>query len=122
MDNTFFMDGIKSICYMRHIVKNPEKIKGLRKKFLDVIKLLKPIGKTVFRGSNSVFSTSLYDCVMIGVTHNLNHYKRQDAATMEARVKALKQSEAFKKASGSASASKSRIIKRIDVALEIFNA
>ena len=108
--------------YMRYAVKNPNKIPQLEKLFYDVIEILKPIGKDVFRGSNSVFSTSLYDCVMIGISSNIEKFKKARTDEVIAKIDELKQSDAFKKASGSASASKSRILKRIEVASEIFNA
>lgn len=106
--------------YMKHAVRHPELIPALEKAFLSVIKILKPIGKDVFRGSNFVFSTSLYDCVMIGLSKYLQHYENERTDLLIGRINELKESESFKKASGSASASKSRIIKRIEVAENIF--
>ena len=106
--------------YMRGAVLKPEKIMNIEEKFLDVIGLLSPIGKSVFRGSNNVFSTSLFDCVMIGLTRYISHYKKQRTDQIIAKIEELKISPNFKKASGSASASKSRIMKRIEVAEEIF--
>ena len=105
---------------MKYAVKHPELIPTLEKSFLSVIKILKPIGKDVFRGGNFVFSTSLYDCVMIGLSKHLQHYENERTDLLIDRINKLKESESFKKASGSASASKSRIIKRIEVAEDIF--
>lgn len=106
--------------YMKHAVKHPELIPTLEISFLSVIKILKPIGKDVFRGGNFVFSTSLYDCVMIGLSKHLQYYENERTDLLIDRINKLKESESFKKASGSASASKSRIIKRIEVAEDIF--
>ena len=106
--------------YMRDAVKDPSKISMLEPKFIQTIELLDPIGKDVFRGSNHVFSTSLYDCIMVGITKYYDQYKELRTDQIIEKIKKLKDSESFKKASGSASASKSRIIKRLEVAEEIF--
>lgn len=106
--------------YMKQAVKNPKKITQLENSFNDIINILAPIGKDVFRGTNHVFSTSLYDCLMIGIYKNLTRYKSERTDIVINKIKELKESESFKKASGSASASKSRILKRIEVAKEIF--
>jgi hypothetical protein len=106
--------------YMKTAVANVENIQNLEKAFKETIKILSPIGKDVFRGSNNVFSTSLYDCVTIGISKYLQRYSTERTDVIINKIEELKKSENFKKASGSASASKSRIIKRIEVATEIF--
>jgi uncharacterized protein with ParB-like and HNH nuclease domain len=106
--------------YMKAAVSNPSKIAILEKSFMETLKILAPIGKDVFRGSNNVFSTSLYDCVMIGITKYISKYKTERTDQVIDKITELKTSDSFKKASGSASASKSRILKRIEVADEIF--
>lgn len=106
--------------FMKYAVKNIELIPTLEKSFLSVLKILKPIGKDVFRGNNFVFSTSLYDCVMMGLSKNIEYYEKERTDLLIEKINKLKESEDFKKASGSASASKSRIIKRIEVADSIF--
>jgi len=106
--------------YMREAVKQPEKIGHLETLFNEVVSILNPIGKEVFRGTNRVFSTSLYDCVMIGISNNIKVYKLMRTDNLIAKINELKESPNFRKASGSASASKSRILKRIEVANEIF--
>ncbi|MGN6266023.1 MAG: DUF262 domain-containing protein [Ginsengibacter sp.] len=106
--------------YMKEAVKDSSKIPGLEKLFNRVINILKPIGKDVFRGSNAVFSTSLFDCVTIGIGKYIDTYEKERTDLIIARIEKLKASESFKRASGSASASKSRIIKRIEVADEFF--
>ena len=108
--------------YMKNIVRNPEIIETLEKSFNDVVNILYPIGMTVFRGSNNVFSTSLYDCVMIGLVMNLEKYRLKETQVVTNKIKELKESDSFKKASGSKSASKSRVQKRIEVAKEIFGS
>tara|TARA_R100001369_G_scaffold90343_1_gene129225 strand:+ start:7668 stop:8648 length:981 start_codon:yes stop_codon:yes gene_type:complete len=107
--------------YMKKTVSDPGRIPHLMESFENLVNLLHPVGKEVFRGSNNVFSTSLYDCVSIGLTKYYSKYKDVRTDELIDKVKQLKESESFKKASGSASASKSRILKRIDVADEIFS-
>lgn len=106
--------------YMKNAVSQPEKIEGLETKFNNIIDLLHPIGKTVFRASNNVFSTSLYDCIMIGLAKHYDSYVTKTTPEIIAKISELKESPNFKKASGSGSASKSRILKRFEVADEIF--
>tara|TARA_R110002050_G_scaffold294844_1_gene453102 strand:- start:1350 stop:2450 length:1101 start_codon:yes stop_codon:yes gene_type:complete len=106
--------------YMKKAVSDSERIPQLQVKFEEMVELLHPVGKEVFRGSNNVFSTSLYDCVSIGITKYFEKYKNVRTDELIEKVNQLKESESFKKASGSASASKSRILKRIEVANEIF--
>lgn len=106
--------------YMKFAVRHPEKIPQLEKQFEGVLKILKPIGKDVFRGRNYVFSTSLFDCIMVGLSNNIEFYSKERTDLLLEKIDKLKENEAFKKASGSASASKSRILKRIEVANEIF--
>jgi hypothetical protein len=106
--------------YMKIAVAQPENISKLESVFLETVKILAPIGKDVFRGSNNVFSTSLYDCVTIGISKYLGRYSKERTDVIIKKIEELKASDNFKKASGSASASKSRIMKRIEVADEIF--
>lgn len=106
--------------YMKIAVSQPENIPPLEKAFVESLKILSPIGKEVFRGSNNVFSTSLYDCVTIGISKYIGRYSTERTDVIIQKIQELKASENFKKASGSASASKSRIMKRIEVADEIF--
>lgn len=106
--------------YMKGAVGKPENIPDLEDKFNNIVDLLHPIGKIVFRGSNNVFSTSLYDCIMIGLEKNYAFYSQAPTPQLIEKIDALKESSDFKKASGSASASKSRILKRFEVAEQIF--
>jgi hypothetical protein len=106
--------------YMREAVKQPERIKGLETRFNKVVQILKPIGRDVFRGGNAVFSTSLFDCVTIGIGKYVEVYEKERTDLTIERIEKLKQSDSFKKSSGSASGSKSRITKRIEVAEEFF--
>lgn len=106
--------------YMRIAVTQPDKIHELESVFQETVRILAPIGRETFRGSNNVFSTSLYDCVTIGISKYISRYSSERTDIIIQKIDELKQSHNFRKASGSASASKSRIMKRIEVADEIF--
>ena len=108
--------------YMREAVKNSNNIKRLEVYFNDIVNILSPIGKDIFRGTNHVFSTSLYDCIMIGISRNIDRFKNERTFIIKEKIEELKNSESFKKASGSSSFSKTRILKRIEVAEKIFGA
>ena len=97
--------------YMREIVKDSKKIPYLEKTFLRLIKILKPIGRDVFRGVNHVFSTSLFDCVSYGIAHKIDVYENERTDKIIDKIKLLKNDDDFKKSSGSAAASKTRILK-----------
>lgn len=108
--------------YMKYAVANPGRIESLERVFREVVLILAPIGKDVFRGANNVFSTSLYDCVMMGISNNIERYRKERTDKVIEKIETLKNSDNFKKASGSASASKSRILKRIEVSNEVFGS
>lgn len=106
--------------YMKNAVGKQDKIDDLKHRFDNAINLLHPMGFLIFRGTNKVFSTSLYDCIMIGIDKYYSHYSKAKTEQILEKIESLKNSPDFKSASGSASASKSRIIKRLKVAKEIF--
>lgn len=58
---------------------------------------------------------------MHGIAKNIDKYESCRTDEIIEKINKLKESENFKKASGSSSASKSRIAKRIEVAREIFD-
>ncbi|MFZ3059944.1 MAG: DUF262 domain-containing protein [Candidatus Methanoperedens sp.] len=109
--------------YMKIAVANKDfDFVGLEKLFDRTINLLNPHGPDVFRGINGVFSSSLYDAITIGVALNIDYYEKTDSKELTERITKLKNSEDFRKYSGTASNSKYRVIGRIKVATEIFKA
>lgn len=88
--------------------------------FEDVIHLLSPHGKEIFRfnGSN-LFSPSLFEAITIATSTFYKFYHDKPTLLQE-RIGILKNDEFFKKYSGSASGSKQRAKKRIQRAIEIF--
>lgn len=106
--------------FMKNIVKIPEKIKDFKDIFRRTIFLLNPIGKESFRGSNYVFSTSLYDGITIGIAQNIEKFESRDTSYLISKINKLKKSDEFKKASGSAANSKTRIQKRLIISNKLF--
>ncbi|XXM70825.1 DUF262 domain-containing protein [Lysinibacillus sphaericus] len=90
---------------------------GTLKRTIDV---LVPLGPGIFRFSNNQLSTSLIDAIFIGVSTNIDKYEKMETRKISEVVKTLKEDETFRKYTGSASSSKSRIIKRMSRAMEIF--
>lgn len=65
--------------YMRDAVNNNSyNYFDLEQRFNEVVSILKPHTKTIFRHSNAEFATALYDTIMIGVAENINKYKNPD--------------------------------------------
>lgn len=106
--------------FMKEIVEKPESIPEYKSIWNRTINLLKNIGKDSFRASNGVFSTSLYDGIMIGVSQNIEKYETAEKTYLTRKIIELKSNEEFKRASGSASNSKSRIINRLKIADKLF--
>ncbi|AXT56437.1 DUF262 domain-containing protein [Aquimarina sp. AD1] len=106
--------------FMKTIVSQPQKIELFKDIFNRTINLLKPLGKEVFRGSNNVLSTSLYDGITIGIAQNISKFEIRDTNYLLSKIDQLKNDLEFRKASGSGAHSKSRIYKRLKVANLLF--
>ena len=89
--------------------------------FYRLIKVLTPLGRDIFRFDNGSFSTSLYDAIMIGVGTNIEHYENGNRVVdIESKITKIKSDETFRKYTGAASNSKTRVINRLKRASEIF--
>ena len=88
--------------------------------FMNIIQLLKPIGKSIFRySSGKVFSPNLFDGIMISLAKFYDFYsKNPDKICI--KIQELKEDDNFKEFSGSSTYSKTRIKKSMERALEIF--
>ena len=109
--------------YMRKVVENKDfDYLSLENLFNRTINILYPLGFEIFRAAaNGVFSTSLYDGITVGVASNIDYYEKVDRNEVVEKIKEIKINNEFRKYTGSASNSKYRVIKRIEVALIIFN-
>lgn len=106
--------------FMREAVKTRSlEVEAHKILFLRTLALLKPLGPKVFRFSRSGFSTSLFDAILLGISNNIDGYEA-NVALVETKINELKESRDFRKNTGSAASSQYRVIKRIEVALRIF--
>jgi hypothetical protein len=97
---------------------------GFDYSFEDILKrtidVLVPLGPGIFRFSNNQLSTSLIDAIFIGVASNIDIYEAMEPNQIMDVVETLKGDETYRKYTGSAASSKSRIIKRMARAMELF--
>ena len=105
--------------FMRDAITNNIFDYNLEELFLRIIKLLKPLGTEIFRFKNGIFSTSLYDAITICIGLNIDYYETADIEDIKNRINILKSDESFRKYTGAASNSSTRVIKRIERALQI---
>ncbi|MGE1103393.1 DUF262 domain-containing protein [Peribacillus simplex] len=85
------------------------------------INILSPLGPSIFRFTNNQLSTSLIDGIFIGISMNIDKYQDLQTEKVLEKINLLKGDSIFRSYTGSASSSKSRVIKRIDRAMEIFS-
>ena len=106
--------------FMKKIVSEPERIKEFKEIFDRTFSLIIPLGKKTFRATNNVLSTSLYDGITIGIAQNIEKYENRDEQYLESKINRMKNDEDFRKTTGSAANSKTRVLKRLKVAHELF--
>lgn len=106
--------------FMKNAVKNPQfDYENFQSIFRQVMNLLKPLGKDVFRSYGN-FSVRLYDAITVGIGENLDYYTKLGSDNILEKITELKDDNNFKKYAGSAVDSKNRVFKRLDVAIQIF--
>lgn len=89
--------------------------------FTKVIKMLKEVcGDLVFRNERNAFVPAYYEGIMIGIAQNIEKYEMNPQLIQE-KVTLLKKDNDFKKYSGSASNSRSRVKNRLTRANKIFS-
>lgn len=97
---------------------NPEYYKGI---FTQVMKMLdSTCDENVFRNERNLFVPAYYEGITIGIAQNFEKYQ-SDMSLISERIRQLKEDDDFKKYSGSASNSKSRIKNRLIRVNEIFS-
>ena len=96
---------------------------GLEQVFVNVMRILKPLGVDIFRQKNGMFATALYDTIMIGVAENVKKYQGKDANTLLAdRIKEVRGDETLSKFSRrGGNNQKDRILNRLKEANRIFS-
>jgi len=89
--------------------------------FSEVMNLIDKIGNDkIFRSTNNLFIPAEFEAITICLAQNIDLY-RNNVELLNKRINLLKNDEIFKKHSGSASNSKSRIKNRLTRANEIFS-
>lgn len=88
--------------------------------FNKTIILLEELNDTfVFKNANNTFVPAYFEAIMLGVANNIKAYSN-DTVLLSNKIKELKESQEFKQYMGSASNSKKRIERRLEIALSIF--
>jgi uncharacterized protein with ParB-like and HNH nuclease domain len=107
--------------FMEEAVKNQEfdyaYYEGTFNSVLDLLNSLE--NENIFRNDRNLFVPAEFEGITIGVAQNFDRYK-EDKKQLQERVHELKADHDFKKVSGSASNSKSRIRSRLKRVQEIF--
>ena len=95
-------------------------IEYYRAMFLRVMAMLSNVAeKSIFRSNRNLFVPAYYEGITIGIAQNIALYERNQQLIL-INIERLKQDEAFKRYSGSASNSKNRVKNRLNRANEIF--
>lgn len=107
--------------FMKRTVANPEfDFAGVESLLRRVLVLLNPLGSKVFRGSNNIFSTSIYDGITLGLASNIDYYEGTGRTQIETKIRKLIENPDFIKNMGAGSSTKNRVINRIEVSLGVF--
>ncbi len=107
--------------YMKEVVQNNNFDYMLENLFNRVIKILMPIGRSVFRGNKGPFSPNIYDIVMVGIALNIDYYEKMPIEELKRKIEQAKKDEDIRKVIGSGASSKARVAKRVEFAKEFFN-
>ncbi len=88
--------------------------------FMKSLNLINSIGDTkVFRNANNLFVPANFEGILIGLAQNIEKYN-DNIELLASRIEQLKSDESFRRYSGTASNSRSRIKNRLKRADEIF--
>lgn len=108
--------------YMKKVTSGELKINyiAMKKIFKGTIELLRELNiDGIFCSTNNQFSSSYFDGIMVGLAKELEYYKL-NKDQIESKVNELKQNRVFSDNMGSNSGGKTRVKKRIEIALQIF--
>lgn len=109
--------------FMENAVKNPDfKTEKYKTIFTNAMNKLEELGDdTVFKSSRNQFVPSEYEGITIALSQNFDKYKN-NVDLIRSKINELKSDEEFKRFSGTASNSKTRIKKRLKRANDIFSS
>ncbi|MCW3789516.1 DUF262 domain-containing protein [Plebeiibacterium sediminum] len=111
--------------YLNHFMENAVRSDSFDKNyyleiFQEVMQLISEIGdEKTFRNQNNLFVPALYEGIAIGIAQNIGKYRGQQQLLLQ-KITEIKQDADYRKFSGTASNSKSRVRNRLKRAQEIF--
>ena len=109
--------------YMKSALQNESyDYVGHKELFIRVFKVLVKLGYKIFRKSNGVFATALYDVITYGIAINIDKYETGDPKEIMKVIKEkLHKNDTFLKFSRrGGNNQKERIVNRIKIAKEVF--
>lgn len=108
--------------YMREIVsgKIVFDYQNEKKLFEGILDILSSTKGNIFKMSRRMFSTSVFDSVMLSMASNISHFKLLGSKEIESKIKSLIADHDFKQNAGSASSSQTKINSKLKIAKDIF--
>lgn len=108
--------------FMESAVSNPEfDYDKYENKFIEVLDILMSLNDDgIFRNSRNLFVPAEFEGVTIGITQNIERF-RNNNELLKSKIQELKSDDDFRRFSGTASNSKSRIKTRLKRVQEIFS-
>lgn len=108
--------------FMESAVSNPEfDYETYENQFIEVLDILTNLNaEGTFRNARNLFVPAEFEGVTIGIAQNIERF-RDDEELLSTKIKELKADDDFRRFSGSASNSKSRIRTRLNRVQEIFS-
>jgi len=109
--------------FMESAVSNPDfDYVYYETKFTEVLDILNNLkDNSIFRNSKNLFVPAEFEGITVGIAQNIQRYKENEEL-LRRKIQELKSDENFKRFSGSASNSKSRIKTRLKRVQEIFSS
>ena len=109
--------------FMEESVSNPDfEYDVYEERFIQVLEVLSNLDdNAIFRNSRNLFVPADYEGITIGVAQNFDRFQGNNQL-LRNKIEELKSDENFRRYSGSASNSKSRIRTRLNRAQEIFSS
>ena len=89
--------------------------------FNKTFEILKPLGVGIFDSKNKMFSTAIYDTMVIGIAENINLYDGIDSNVLKTKLNQVKSDDVYQAMTRSGgNNSVERVRKRLDFAKTIF--
>lgn len=89
--------------------------------FMRVMKKINDLGPDVFRLETLPFSTSMYDPIMIAFSNNIDYIDKLSKEEIWTKINEMRNDEEFRKQTKTSSSSRSRVIKKIQIANHYFS-